>query len=105
SLGDETSGADLGCDDPHQDRPRRLGPAAHAGALRHMNRPSPGAIGLVNHTASLSRPHFATGQASVSWAAGSGSWTVSGRMSIRQPVSLAASRAFWPSLPMARDSW
>ena len=26
-------------------------------------------------------------------------------MSIRQPVSLAASRAFWPSLPMARDSW
>ena len=30
---------------------------------------------------------------------------VSGRMSIRQPVSLAASRAFWPSLPMASDSW
>ena len=26
------------------------------------------------------------------------------RMSIRQPVSLAASRAFWPSLPIARDS-
>ena len=26
-------------------------------------------------------------------------------MSIRQPVSLAASRAFWPSLPMARESW
>ena len=29
----------------------------------------------------------------------------SGRMSIRQPVSLAASRAFWPSLPIASDSW
>ena len=28
----------------------------------------------------------------------------SGRMSMRQPVSRAASRAFWPSLPMARDS-
>jgi hypothetical protein len=27
------------------------------------------------------------------------------RMSIRQPVSRAASRAFWPSLPMASDSW
>ncbi len=27
------------------------------------------------------------------------------RMSIRQPVSRAARRAFCPSLPMARDSW
>ena len=26
-------------------------------------------------------------------------------MSIFQPVSLAARRAFWPSLPMASDSW
>ena len=31
--------------------------------------------------------------------------STSGRMSIRQPVSRAASRAFWPSLPMASDSW
>jgi hypothetical protein len=29
----------------------------------------------------------------------------SGRMSIRQPVSFAASRAFWPSFPMASESW
>ncbi len=29
----------------------------------------------------------------------------SDRMSIRQPVSLAASRAFWPSRPMASDNW
>jgi hypothetical protein len=29
----------------------------------------------------------------------------SGLMSIRQPVSRAASRAFWPSLPMASESW
>src|SRR5215469_16129649 len=28
-----------------------------------------------------------------------------GLMSTRQPVSLAASRAFWPSRPMASDSW
>ena len=27
------------------------------------------------------------------------------RMSMRQPVSRAASRAFWPSLPMASESW
>lgn len=31
--------------------------------------------------------------------------SVSDRMSMRQPVSLAASRAFWPSRPMARESW
>lgn len=30
---------------------------------------------------------------------------VSGRMSIRQPVSRAANRAFCPSRPMARLSW
>lgn len=30
---------------------------------------------------------------------------LSGWMSIFAPVSLAARRAFWPSLPMARDSW
>jgi hypothetical protein len=29
----------------------------------------------------------------------------SGLMSMRQPVSFAASRAFWPSLPMASESW
>ena len=33
----------------------------------------------------------------------SASW--SGRMSMRQPVSRAARRAFCPSLPMASDSW
>ena len=30
---------------------------------------------------------------------------VADRMSIRQPVSRAARRAFWPSLPIASDSW
>lgn len=35
----------------------------------------------------------------------SGDASVSGRMSMRQPVSRAARRAFWPSLPMASDSW
>jgi hypothetical protein len=31
--------------------------------------------------------------------------SVSGRMSMRHPVSLAASLAFWPSRPIARESW
>jgi len=35
---------------------------------------------------------------------GSGVTSVSGRMSIRQPVSRAARRAFCPSLPIASDS-
>lgn len=30
---------------------------------------------------------------------------LSGRISIRQPVIRAASRAFWPSRPIAKDSW
>jgi hypothetical protein len=34
-----------------------------------------------------------------------GSRVTSGRMSIRQPVSRAASRAFCPSFPIASDSW
>ena len=32
-------------------------------------------------------------------------WPPSGRMSIRHPVSRAASRAFCPSRPIASDSW
>src|SRR5437868_1033831 len=36
--------------------------------------------------------------------AASSAW-VSGRMSIRHPVSLAAGLAFCPSLPMASESW
>ncbi len=34
-----------------------------------------------------------------------GCCSVSGRMSMRQPVRRAARRAFWPSLPMASESW
>src|SRR5215207_11276158 len=34
-----------------------------------------------------------------------GAASVSERMSMRQPVSFAASLAFWPSLPIASESW
>ncbi len=37
--------------------------------------------------------------------AGWASASVSGRMSMRHPVSRAARRAFCPSLPIASDSW
>lgn len=64
----------------------RPAPASHAQALRGRRiRPT----GLAHATPSLSSP--------VGWA--------SLRMSIRHPVSRAASRAFCPSLPMARESW
>jgi hypothetical protein len=44
------------------------------------------------------RPPVRAGQAS-------GVGASSDRMSMRQPVRRAARRAFWPSLPMASDSW
>ena len=69
-------------DDPEQVGGRRAAAAADAGADRRVQ-PSPPA-GAV--------------------APGPGRST-SGRMSIRQPVSRAASRAFCPSLPIASDSW
>lgn len=52
--------------------------------------------GFFAHVRKESGPH-------VRAAAGLGA--VSERMSIRHPVSRAASRAFWPSRPMARDNW
>jgi hypothetical protein len=45
----------------------------------------------------------AAGGSSAGWDTGTGA--VSGRISMRHPVSRAASRAFWPSRPMANDSW
>jgi hypothetical protein len=77
-------------DHPEQLGRRRLGPAAHAG---------PRGAGPACHGAQPAGGE-ATG-ASAFWAAGS----TSGRMSMRHPVSRAASRAFCPSLPMASDSW
>jgi hypothetical protein len=62
-------------------------PAPRAGADRSRPAPTAGA------GADRSRPAPTAGA------------STSGRMSIRQPVSLAARRAFCPSLPMASDSW
>ncbi len=68
---------------------RRSAPAAaHAGADRRAQAGSSAGAG-----------------AGVDAGAGTASRVTSGRMSIRQPVSRAARRAFWPSLPMASDSW
>jgi hypothetical protein len=64
-------------------------PAAHTGA--HRARAS-GRFGVY-------RAHSAAGGSEAA-----GSATVSGWMSMRQPVRRAAKRAFWPSLPMASDS-
>ncbi len=87
-----------GSDDAQQVGLRRLDPAADARALRareasrrrayRVRRLGPPAHG------SPGSPSAAGDVPSVSL------W-----MSIRQPVSRAARRAFWPSLPMASDSW
>ena len=61
--------------------------------------PAPAQLGqVVNWVGSLGVGH--SGATSTPPAA-----SVSARMSMRQPVSFAARRAFWPSLPMARLSW
>ena len=46
-----------------------------------------------------------TGPAGEGTAYPSAGTAASDLMSMRQPVSLAASLAFWPSLPIASDSW
>ncbi len=46
-----------------------------------------------------------TGPAGEGTAGQSAGTAASDLMSMRQPVSLAASLAFWPSLPIASDSW
>lgn len=43
--------------------------------------------------------------AGTDWGAHPQPAAVSGLMSIRQPVSRAANRAFWPSRPIANDNW
>ena len=72
-------------------------PAAHTGA--HRTRAS-GRFGVY-------RAHSAAGGSAVAGSASvslAGSASVSGWMSMRQPVRRAARRAFWPSLPMASES-
>ena len=65
-------------------------------------RPSHGESTPAGHPAS-SAPCSEVRAASVS--APGPSLSASERMSMRQPVSLAARRAFWPSLPIASESW
>lgn len=74
---------------------RSTGPAPPQDAPEEVCRPAQDADGIP--------PRWAKPQAR--GAAGALPASVSGRMSMRQPVSLAARRAFWPSLPMARLSW
>ncbi|GLB66302.1 hypothetical protein AHIS1636_07410 [Arthrobacter mangrovi] len=73
-------------------------PAANAGTLRRL----PGRPDRI-HSSAFGKP--ATNRAGRIGQGGYWTATASETMSIRQPVSLAARRAFWPSLPMASDSW
>ena len=83
---------------------------SHRGAdMRHRGRSA--ICGQVYRVAESAAPATLSG-ATLSGAALSGAalsaaaaGAVSETMSIFQPVSRAASRAFWPSLPIASDSW
>ena len=92
--------------------------AAHTGSEDHSQEcrpairpttPDAGAHRVAGPESSPVGPHQSTayGRRGASWAlvGACAVPSVSGRMSIRQPVSFAASRAFWPSRPMASDSW
>ncbi len=77
----------LDSDDAQQSGWRRPFPAPHAGADRAR-------------TASHVRAYRSAGSADAPDAPSVSLW-----MSIRHPVRRAASRAFWPSLPIASESW
>jgi hypothetical protein len=90
----------------------RAGPEDHSQECRPAIRPTTpdaGAHRVAGPESSPVGPHQSTAYgrrgASSALVAACGVPSVSGRMSIRHPVSFAASRAFWPSRQMARDSW
>jgi hypothetical protein len=70
------------------------------GPLRLMRQGSRKATGIRPYSGAC-----AIGPAGERSAGPSAGTAASDLMSMRQPVSLAASLAFWPSLPIASDSW
>lgn len=119
-IGDGGCGsADLGHDHSDQDGPVAAPSASHARSYRPLEEPDvvngsglhvtrPGQSSAPTGTAipAARRPlrlaRVGPGHRAVDDGA---EGSTSGRMSIRHPVSLAASRAFCPSLPIASESW
>jgi hypothetical protein len=92
-------------DDTQQGGLRRPLPATHAGAHR-ARQASQVRVYRLTRSCPLSRGYEASpARAAAAGADVAASGSVSLWMSIRQPVSRAASRAFCPSLPIASDSW
>ena len=105
--------------DPDRDDAQQGGavcsaPAPHAGAdrTRETVRVRVYALGAPRRRPSTAAPPAHAGVRCVltprpraAHAASPGGHSASLWMSIRQPVRRAASRAFWPSLPMASESW
>ncbi len=107
-VGHDAAGkpVDVG-DNSQKIRFRRPLPAPHTGADRlratHLVSKSTGFGAALSPTGIRRRRE--TGQSAAEMTAIDGSGASSDRMSMRHPVILAASRAFWPSLPIASDSW
>jgi len=86
------------------DSPHKCARAARGSSHASLPAPRP-----ARRTAGRCRPRPGTPSRSRPASPRPGQTTASGasseRMSIRHPVIRAASRAFWPSLPIASDSW
>ena len=84
-------------------------PTSHAGPDRSREGRWVRACGRVCSRATAAtyriRRPARTGRAPAAAQPSAGSAASSERMSMRQPVRRAARRAFWPSLPIASDSW
>ena len=91
-------------DHPKQDGPETSFPASHTHAHRADRIDVVRTLGEPNTRPSAHQPTAPAHESGPEGSAGPPPPS-SERMSMRQPVSFAASRAFCPSLPMARDSW
>ena len=122
-IGDEAESSSA----PDRDHAQQLGgrcasPTTHTGALRprasyhdkvYPYRPpnslpgwlTRGPPGGSPRTPSAAHSELASGSGTSGAERACDGFSVSGRISIRQPVSRAANRAFWPSRPIANESW
>jgi hypothetical protein len=91
-------------DHPQQLRRGRALAAADASALRPRRVGHPQVAGSGDGT-DMSVGSMSMGSMFFGAGADMPVGSTSGRMSMRQPVKRAASRAFWPSRPMASESW
>jgi len=83
----------------------QAGPDDVARAQQRQQTVAVAAVAAEGDDALVGRPRPREAAAAAAGAQAPSCSSVSGRMSIFQPVRRAARRAFWPSLPIASESW